>query len=290
MGSLASEPPEHQQKISGLLIKRGFNNYHLIAPGDLPSKSIWYYMEWRHLNLYHVWATPGPKSHLHRPARRSRTVFGKWIIDEPSSSSNLRKTISEPQTGVRNRFSGARVWWTFHLSFDTFKLPQFQHISQYLENVRSFQNCHLILFNNLLTSFGRWVRAKVREGPAAQNDCPRLPYVNQLTRRGRKNYSFAIVTQSSEHSIRFLGTWVLFSTKSLCFHEKSWFLQRTCTSLLRLAIISSSACHANARDCSTGHYLIRILSYSYSTDYTDLTTSTLTQVKWLLLDYRGSKR
>lgn len=37
MGSLASEPPEHQQKISGLLIKRGFNNYHLIAPGDLPN-------------------------------------------------------------------------------------------------------------------------------------------------------------------------------------------------------------------------------------------------------------
>ena len=38
MGSLASAPPEHQQQLSGLLIKRGFNNYHLIAPGDLPSK------------------------------------------------------------------------------------------------------------------------------------------------------------------------------------------------------------------------------------------------------------
>ncbi|XP_046860569.1 cleavage and polyadenylation specificity factor subunit 3-like [Xenia sp. Carnegie-2017] len=35
MGSLASEPPSHGKKISGLLIKRGFNNYHLIAPDDL---------------------------------------------------------------------------------------------------------------------------------------------------------------------------------------------------------------------------------------------------------------
>ena len=37
MGSLAAEKPEHGKRLSGILIKRGFN-YHLIAPDDLQSK------------------------------------------------------------------------------------------------------------------------------------------------------------------------------------------------------------------------------------------------------------
>ncbi|CAB3991602.1 Hypothetical predicted protein [Paramuricea clavata] len=40
MGSLASEMLSHGKKLSGLLIKHGFNNYHLIAPGDLPTNAV----------------------------------------------------------------------------------------------------------------------------------------------------------------------------------------------------------------------------------------------------------
>ena len=37
MGSLAVEKPKEGHRISGVLIKRGFN-YHLVNPGDLASK------------------------------------------------------------------------------------------------------------------------------------------------------------------------------------------------------------------------------------------------------------
>ena len=38
MGSLASQQPQDGHRISGVLIKRGFN-YHLIDPSDLSSES-----------------------------------------------------------------------------------------------------------------------------------------------------------------------------------------------------------------------------------------------------------
>ena len=38
MGSLASQKPPDGHKVSGVLIKRGFN-YHLIDPSDLSSES-----------------------------------------------------------------------------------------------------------------------------------------------------------------------------------------------------------------------------------------------------------
>ena len=38
MGSLASQQPQEGHRISGVLIKRGFN-YHLIDPSDLSSES-----------------------------------------------------------------------------------------------------------------------------------------------------------------------------------------------------------------------------------------------------------
>ena len=37
MGNLAAEKPKEGHRISGVLIKRGFN-YHLVNPGDLASK------------------------------------------------------------------------------------------------------------------------------------------------------------------------------------------------------------------------------------------------------------
>ena len=38
MGVLASKPPHEGHKLSGVLVKRGFN-YHLIDPSDLASES-----------------------------------------------------------------------------------------------------------------------------------------------------------------------------------------------------------------------------------------------------------
>ena len=37
MGTLAVEKPKEGHRVSGVLIKRGFN-YHLVNPGDLASK------------------------------------------------------------------------------------------------------------------------------------------------------------------------------------------------------------------------------------------------------------